>query len=104
MTKKDRRIDAYIEKAQPFAKPVLRHFRKLVHQACPDVEETVKWGMPSFYYKGLMVGMAAFKAHAVIGFWKGKLLNAPKNYLGERSADGGEAMGQFGRITNIDDL
>jgi len=42
VAKKDPRIDAYIEKATDFAKPILRHLRKLVHAGCPDVEETVK--------------------------------------------------------------
>jgi uncharacterized protein YdeI (YjbR/CyaY-like superfamily) len=104
MSNIDPRIDAYIAKAQPFARPILEHLRTLIHKACPEVEETIKWGMPSFYYKGPMVGMAAFKAHAVFGFWKGKLLKDPKNYLGERSIDGGEAMGQMGRLTKLSDL
>ena len=101
---KDKRIDAYIEKAQPFAQPVLKKLRALVHKACPDVTETIKWGMPSFEYKGPMLGMASFKQHCVAGFWKHKLIKDPKNYLGERSAQGGEAMGNLGRMTSIKDL
>src|SRR5438874_9153330 len=104
MTTKDNRIDAYIEKAQPFAKPILKHLRKLIHQACPEVQETIKWGMPSFDYKGPFVSMAAFKAHAVFGFWKARLLKDPHNYLGERAIDGGEAMGHLGRLTKLSDL
>jgi uncharacterized protein YdeI (YjbR/CyaY-like superfamily) len=104
MAKKDKRIDAYIEKAQPFAKPVLKHLRKLIHEGCPEMSETVKWGMPSFDYKGPFCSMAAFKQHAVFGFWKHKLINDPKNYLGEIKADGGEAMGNMGRITSLKDL
>lgn len=104
MSKKDKRIDAYITKAQPFAQPILKHLRKLVHQGCPEVEETVKWGMPCFEYKGPMCSMASFKQHAVFGFWKFKLLNDPKNYLGQIKADGGSSMGNLGRITSIKDL
>ncbi len=104
MVKKDKRVDAYIEKAQPFAKPILIHLRKLIHQGNPDVVETVKWGMPSFDYKGSFCSMASFKQHAVFGFWKGKLLKDPKNYLQERSAQGGDAMGNLGRITSVKDL
>lgn len=33
----DKRVDAYIDRAQDFAKPILKHLRKLVHDACPDV-------------------------------------------------------------------
>jgi uncharacterized protein YdeI (YjbR/CyaY-like superfamily) len=104
VAKKDKRIDAYIEKAQPFAKPILKHLRKLVHQGCPEVTETVKWGMPSFDYKGPFCSMASFKQHAVFGFWKFKLIKDPKNYLGNIKADGGEAMGNMGRITSLKDL
>ena len=104
MGKKNPRVDAYIAKAQPFAKPILNHLRKLVHGACSGIEETIKWGMPSFEYKGPFCGMAAFKQHAVFGFWKSKLLKDPHNLLGERFVHGGEAMGNLGRITSLKDL
>jgi len=97
MPKKDPRVDAYIDKAQDFAKPVLKHLRKLVHEACPDVEETIKWGMPSFEYKGILCGFAAFKQHATFGFWKHSLLG-----LGKRVDLG--AMGSFGRLKSLKDL
>ncbi|MBL7929491.1 MAG: YdeI/OmpD-associated family protein [Bacteroidia bacterium] len=100
----DKRIDAYIEKAQPFAQPILKKLRALVHKACSDVTETIKWGMPSFEYKGPMFGMAAFKHHCAGGFWKTKLLNDPKNYLRVSKNSGGEAMGNLGCIKLINDL
>jgi uncharacterized protein YdeI (YjbR/CyaY-like superfamily) len=104
MPSKDPRIDAYISRAQPFAQPILKRLRKLVHRACPGVEETIKWGMPSFEYKGPYFGMAAFKRHCVAGFWKSKLLHDPKNFLGERKSQGGEAMGNLGRLRALGDL
>jgi len=95
-------IDAYIEKAQPFAQPILRHFRSLVHEVCPDVEEKLKWGMPHFDYKGeMMCSMASFKAHAVIGFWKASLMKDPK--LMENAASE-TAMGHMGKLTSLKDL
>ena len=97
MPKKDPRIDAFIEKSAPFARPILIHVRKLVHAACPSVEETLKWGMPHFDYKGVLLGMAAFKRHCAVGFWKADLV------LGEARGTY-EAMGNFGRITSLDDL
>lgn len=60
MTEKDTRVDSYIPKSENFAKPILIHFRKLVHTACPEVEEKIKWGFPHFDYKGMMCSMAAF--------------------------------------------
>ena len=91
------KFDAYIEKAQPFARPILAHIRDAVHAGCPDVEEELKWGHPSFVYKGILCGMAAFKQHVTFGFWKASALNAemPK---------ANEAAGQFGRITSVKDL
>jgi hypothetical protein len=90
MGTRDPRIDAYTEKSAEFAKPVLRYLRELVHQGCPEVEETLKWSMPSFTYKGLLCGMAAFKHHVSFGFWKHGLV------VGKAAEN--EAMGEFARI------
>lgn len=98
MPRKDPRIDAYIAKSAPFARPILKHLRKVVHAGCPKVEETMKWRMPHFDYKGLMCGMAAFKAHCSFGFWREAALALGGQ--GEHS----ENMGQFGRLTSIADL
>ena len=94
---RDPRIDAYIEKARPFARPVLLHLRELVHVVVPDAEETVKWGMPHFTYKGKNVaGMAAFKAHcAFIVHGDGRQDAGQKD---------GEGMGGYGKIADLADL
>ena len=97
----DPRVDRYIAQAPDFAQPVLKHLRQLVHSACPDVEETLKWSMPSFLYKGILCGFAAFKEHCTFGFWKGDLMFAGDGEVKKR-AD--EAMGHFGRITSRADL
>jgi hypothetical protein len=98
MGSRDKRLDAYIAKSAEFARPILRELREIVHEGCPEVEETMKWSMPHFDYKGMLCGMAAFKQHCTFGFWKGKLLFDGEN---QQSA---EAMGQFGRITSLKDL
>jgi uncharacterized protein YdeI (YjbR/CyaY-like superfamily) len=98
MGTRDPRIDAYIEKAAPFAKPILMHLRSVVHEACPDVQETMKWSSPHFDYRGMMCGMAAFKEHCAFGFWKASLV------LDDKDAKPQEAMGHFGRITSVSDL
>jgi len=74
MGTKDPRIDAYIEKSPEYSRPILRKLRILVHKGCPQIVETIKWGMPAFEYKGPFCGMAAFKKHCVFGFWKSALL------------------------------
>ena len=74
MATKDPNIDAYIAKSATFAKPILKHLRTVVHAGCPQVEETMKWSMPHFDYKGMLCGMAAFKEHCSFGFWKESLI------------------------------
>lgn len=101
MGQKDQRVDAYIEKAADFAKPILNRLRALVHKGCPGVQETIKWGVPAFEYKGPFFGCAAFKKHCVFGFWKSKLLEDPGGYMKSGTE---EAMGGFGRVSSIEDL
>ncbi len=98
MGQRDPRVDAYIAKSAAFAQPILTHLRELVHAGCAEVEEAIKWSMPSFLYRGkILCGMAAFKQHCAFGFWKGR-------ELGYAESREGEAMGQLGRITTLKDL
>lgn len=63
-------IDRYIEKASPFAQPILRRVRELVHSSRDDIEEALKWRSPTFLVDGKIIcGMAAFKEHCVFAFW-----------------------------------
>ena len=97
----DARIDAYIAKSAPFAQPVLWHLRTLMHKACPEVEETMKWSMPFFVYRGVILGnMAAFKAHCSFGLW-GAGMSEAIGKAGERATEG---MGTFGRLESLKDL
>src|SRR5882724_736135 len=98
---KDKRVDAYIAKSAEFAKPILMHLRALVHEACPEVTETIKWGFPNFDYKGVFCSMASFKQHCSFGFWKASLIDDPKKLL--QPVDKG-SMGNFDRITSLKDL
>jgi len=92
------KTDTYISKAQPFAQPILHHIRKIVHSACPGVEETVKWSRPFFEYKGVILcNMSAFKQHCAFGFW-GLEIGA---ILREAGAVRKGAMGTLGRITSV---
>lgn len=102
MATKDKRIDAYIAKSADFAKPILDHIRKLVHESCPAVEETMKWSFPHFDYKGeMMCSMAAFKQHCAVNFWKASLMKDPALMANAKSES---AMGHLGRITSLKDL
>jgi uncharacterized protein YdeI (YjbR/CyaY-like superfamily) len=98
MDSRDPRVDAYIEKAAPFAQPILRHLRDTIHAASPEIEEAMKWSFPHFMHHGILCSMAAFKEHCSFGFWKESLV------LGSADMPRDEAMGQFGRIQSISDL
>lgn len=110
----DARIDDYIAGSAGFAQPILRQLREAVHATCPEVEESLKWGMPSFGYRGkILCSMAAFKQHASFGFWQGARVlgedpaKPAKASPGARRAverKGGEGMGQFGRLKQLSDL
>ncbi len=99
----DSRIDDYINKAADFAQPILKHLRKVVNTACPDVKEAMKWSFPNFEYNGtILCSMAAFKQHCSFGFWLGSQMSDPENLLqkvGEKTS-----MGSLGQIKSIKDL
>jgi len=98
MATRDPRVDAYIANAPDFAKPILVHLRELVHRNCPQVEETLKWRMPTFMHHGMLAGMAAFRQHCSFGFWKHELA------VGKELAGSPQGMGQFGKVTKISEL
>jgi uncharacterized protein YdeI (YjbR/CyaY-like superfamily) len=91
MSKQDPRIDAYIAESADFAKPILNRIRKLVHAACPDVTETIKWSAPFYEHKGILITTPAFKKHCALIFWKGKL------FLGKERE-------KYRRLTSLADL
>ena len=97
MTNTDPRIDAYIARQADFARPILERLRAVVHEACPGVEETLKWSMPTFLYGGaILASMAAFKQHASFGYWK------HADVMGEGVERDG--MGSYGRMSSVKDL
>lgn len=96
MPSRDPRVDAYIGESADFARPILAEIRARVHVACPQVEETIKWGMPSFTHAGgILCGMAAFKRHVSFGYWKHVLV------MGQAERDG---MGSYGKMSTLADL
>jgi hypothetical protein len=96
MSRKDERVDAYIARSAEFARPILSHIRRVVHGACPDVEETIKWGFPHFTHHGIVCGMAGFKGHCALFFWKRALIF--------KSQNSGGSTGHFRQIKSVKDL
>jgi uncharacterized protein YdeI (YjbR/CyaY-like superfamily) len=96
MKNTDPRVDEYIARSQPFARPILTRIRDIVHDGCPDVEETMKWSFPHFTYHGILCSMASFKAYCAFGFWREEAMSS--------SLAGGKTSGPFGRVTSMKDL
>lgn len=95
------KIDTYVSSAQPFAQPILKHLRELVHKACPGVEETIKWSRPFFEYRGIILcNMSGFKEHCSFGFWGEEV----GEVLRRADAVQNGAMGTLGRISSLKDL
>jgi uncharacterized protein YdeI (YjbR/CyaY-like superfamily) len=101
MGTRDPRVDVYIAKAPDFARPILEHLREVVHAACPDVVETIKWSFPNFSRHGILCSMAAFKAHCWFRFWNHAAVFGDGGESGDEPSD---TKGRFGRITNLSDL
>lgn len=96
----DPRVDAYIAKAPEFARTVLEHLRAVVHEACPDGVEGIKWSMPFFMHSGRnLLHLGAFKQHVSLGLWYGEALQTPRE-----PGQPGQGSGNFGRITQLSDL
>jgi len=100
MEQYDSRVDAYIANSADFAKPILNHLRDLVHRACPELNETIKWSSPFFDYGGPVCQLAAFKQHCAFGFWKAALMDDPFKILNQQP----DTAGSLGRITSLSDL
>jgi hypothetical protein len=96
MSHRDPRVDDYIRQAAPFAQPILTELRERLHQACPDLQETIKWRMPTFECGGILAGMAAFQKHCSFGFWQDKQLRELPGLA--------PILDAAGRTTSVDDL
>ena len=92
--------DAYIAASPEFARPLLAHFRVLVHRACPNVNESIKWSHVFFESCGMLCAMASFKEHCSFGFWhKGMRAVLDENGLPHK-----DGSGDFGPVRSRADL
>lgn len=93
MPPRNPQVDAYIAQSPDFARPILTQIRDIVHAACPDVEESIKWGCPHFSHNGMLCGIASFKQHCRLHFWRGEAI------VGDA-----EQVEKFHRIDSVDAL
>ena len=67
MTTTAKDIDEYIAGFPKDIQKILEQIRATIKKAAPDAEETIKYAIPTFTFKGNLVHFAAFKNH--IGFY-----------------------------------
>ena len=60
-------INEYINAAPKEAQKKLCDMRACIRTSAPGAKESLKWGMPAFSYRRILVTFAAFKHH--IGFY-----------------------------------
>jgi uncharacterized protein YdeI (YjbR/CyaY-like superfamily) len=97
----DPRVERNIAGAPAFAQPILRELRAWVREACPEAQETIKWGHIAFVTEhGILCMLGTFKAHCTFGFWHRGMVAV----VGKDGRDADSAMGIFGRITRLEDL
>src|SRR5580692_11387799 len=60
-------ITEYIDAAPKEAQKKLREMLACIRKSAPGVKEGLKWGMPAFSYRRILVTFAAHKTH--IGFY-----------------------------------
>ncbi|MBB6371529.1 YdeI/OmpD-associated family protein [Chryseobacterium shigense] len=102
MEKHNTKVDEYIEKSPDFAKPILNYLREIIHEACPDAEEAIKWKFPAFMYKGkILCSITSFKQYCSLGFW----LHGEMKTLKEMETTAEESsMFSLGKLTKMEDL
>lgn len=100
---KPKNIDEYISRTDgTFAYPILTRVHEIILETVPEIEEAIKWGAPSYEYKGIMITTVKFKEFAAVWFHKGTFFDDPKNLL-EASSDETKYMRKY-VLPSIDDL
>src|SRR3954469_7480145 len=99
MGTKDTRVDAYIARKAPFAQPILKELRAIIHEAHSDIEEDIKWGAPAFMHKGIVCIIAGFKEYVGVNFWKAALITGANT----RRATDDKGMKQLEKMRSLDD-
>lgn len=93
-------VTDYINNVEPFAKPIVKKLRAIFLKADKRLVENVKWGLPSYEYKGIVGGFASFKNHVAWGLWKSSLLKDPKGAIGLARA----SIMSAGKLSSVKDL
>jgi hypothetical protein len=79
---KDPRVDAYIDALPPWQQAICHEVRDLVHEADPEVEETVKRTVqPYFVLQGNICALLAAKDHVNVFLYDGAIVPDPEGII-----------------------
>ena len=79
---KDPRVDAYIDALPEWQQRICHEVRDLVHQADPEVEETIKRTVqPYFVLQGNICALLAAKDHVNVFLYDGAMVADPENII-----------------------
>jgi len=80
--KKDPRVDAYIDALPPWQQAICHEVRDLVHEADPEVEETIKRTVqPYFVLQGNICALLAAKDHVNVFLYDGGIVPDPEGII-----------------------
>jgi len=79
---KDPRVDAYIDALPPWQQAICHEVRDLVHEADPEVEETIKRTVqPYFVLQGNICALLAAKDHVNVFLYDGGIVPDPEGII-----------------------
>jgi hypothetical protein len=82
VSERDPRIDAYIDALPEWQQAICRRVRALVHEADPQIEETIKRTVqPYFVLQGNVIALLAAKDHVSVFLYDGGLAPDPEGII-----------------------
>ena len=95
-------VDSFISTLPDFSRPMVERMRKAVVAAAPDLDEDLRWGVPTYKGKALVCGLAAFKNHVSLTLWRGAKLSDPNGILTHGQGLSEMRTAKFESIEEID--
>ena len=95
----EKTVDGYIAGLADWQAEIVISLRKIILDAAPDANESIKWAQPVYEKGGPFAYIKAFKNAVNFGFWRGVDLEDPKNLL----QGSGEKMRHV-KLTGLDQI
>jgi len=81
-TERDPRVDEYIDALPEWQQAICRRVREIVHEADPEIEETIKRRVqPYFVLQGNVCALLATKDHVNVFLYDGAIVPDPEGII-----------------------